>query len=1245
MSQSVRQSNLFAAEDWRTIYRAFLNVNFTSYDFDTIRTALVEYIRLNYPEDFNDFIDSSEFIAIIDILSWLGENLAFRVDLNARENFFDTAERRESILRLAKLISYNAKRNTAAQGFLKIVGVQTDADITDSNGSNLNGINIQWNDPNNPDWYEQFILILNSAFITSNRFGQPIQSGRDVTGNRVQVYRLNNFTPTNPGVYGFNANVDGASLNFEAVNISWTDEDGYKEREPVPGGPFHIAYRNDGEGNESANTGFFTYFKQGSLQNRDFNVSIPEENRVLDVNVNNINETDVWVQNIDQFSQVERRWTKVPSAVTSNIIYNNIDRPNRDIFSVETRENDQISIRFGDGRFGNVAFGLTRIYFRTSFGDRTTIRPRDIQNIKVTIPYTTANNLTKNLTITLALQESITNGAPAETDEDIRLNAPQLFYTQNRMVSGEDYNIFPLSESSILKAKAINRTYAGHNRYIDINDPTGTYQNTNVFAEDGILYREEDYNLAEVAEDQPLTAEEIITTVIQPFLNEQEFKNFLVDAYRNAAKSSLRYESIFLEDPSFGRVTNKIMWDRISGSKLSSTGRFVRLDTIRPIENQIPIDPSENPIPVGVQFPAANPLDILKEGSIILFENAGWTTVNAVTNFGLGTANNVNGVSGNKGLTDSGEGAIRLNKSVLEGDRIKEIFPRIRTTLNNTELEAIRLKLQSNATFGIYYEISTDSWRVIDPPTGGFDPSSPFTYETGAPERNWMIWLENNAISTDGNDLTWLIRARGLRYVFESEQDVRFFYVNDYKVVNQETGLTANDFVEVFETNESADIYYRRRLQNRTMPTFQEISNNPQEYPAGTVFQNEQIGGSYILNQQSNTPNESFGTYLDNGRVQALPQSLGRNLKINLIDNFRYGDGYIEPRRVLVSFTDEDTNGAIDDPTVFDEIIFGDTSPSSTFDPFRLIFWERYTSYDDYSYFRPIKNVQVFSENSMTSAESALETSWNSPDTASTWVDGDVAYLYSSTSAEEKFVKFDSDLTVEVLGVQRYTLASQGTENRSKYKYATGRDKIRFNWRHFAPTEHRIDPSKSNIIDIFALTSEYDFLIRQYIEDPENNVLPEPPSSTQMALSYNNLNDLKMISDEIVWHPVKYRLLFGAKAPEELRAKIKIIKLPNTTLSDGEIKARTIQLTNEYFGVNNWDFGDTFYFSELAAFIHQGLALSVASVVLVPLNEESSFGTLYEVKAQPDEIFISSATVDDVEIIQVNTPNALRINR
>ena len=105
MAQSVRQNNLFAAEDIDVIVRSFSEINFTSYDFDTIKQSMLTYLNNNFPEEFNDYIESSEFIAIVELLAYLGQLVSFRADLNARENFLDTAERKESVLRIAKQLN------------------------------------------------------------------------------------------------------------------------------------------------------------------------------------------------------------------------------------------------------------------------------------------------------------------------------------------------------------------------------------------------------------------------------------------------------------------------------------------------------------------------------------------------------------------------------------------------------------------------------------------------------------------------------------------------------------------------------------------------------------------------------------------------------------------------------------------------------------------------------------------------------------------------------------------------------------------------------------------------------------------------------------------------------------------------------------------------------------------------------------------------------------------------------------
>src|SRR6056300_64337 len=158
-----RQNSLLVNEDWSKIYRSFTDADFSSYDFPTLRSTMINYLRKNYPEDFNDYVESSEYLALIDLIAFLGQSLSYRIDLNARENFIETAQKKDSILRLARLVGYNAKRNIPASGLLKVTAIQTSEDVIDSNGSNLKNRLIIWNDDTNSNWLEQFNSILNNA--------------------------------------------------------------------------------------------------------------------------------------------------------------------------------------------------------------------------------------------------------------------------------------------------------------------------------------------------------------------------------------------------------------------------------------------------------------------------------------------------------------------------------------------------------------------------------------------------------------------------------------------------------------------------------------------------------------------------------------------------------------------------------------------------------------------------------------------------------------------------------------------------------------------------------------------------------------------------------------------------------------------------------------------------------------------------------------------------------------------------
>jgi hypothetical protein len=96
-------------------------------------------------------------------------------------------------------------------------------------------------------------------------------------------------------------------------------------------------------------------------------------------------------------------------------------------------------------------------------------------------------------------------------------------------------------------------------------------------------------------------------------------------------------------------------------------------------------------------------------------------------------------------------------------------------------------------------------------------------------------------------------------------------------------------------------------------------------------------------------------------------------------------------------------------------------------------------------------------------------------------------------------------------------------------------------------------------------------------------------------------------------------------------------------MSDGEIKSQAISAMRDFFEVSNWDFGETFYFSELGAYIHRRLSTAISSVEIVPVLDNSYFGSLREIRSDPDELFFSTAQVGDIDIISANTPTNLRI--
>ena len=209
---------------------------------------------------------------------------------------------------------------------------------------------------------------------------------------------------------------------------------------------------------------------------------------------------------------------------------------------------------------------------------------------------------------------------------------------------------------------------------------------------------------------------------------------------------------------------------------------------------------------------------------------------------------------------------------------------------------------------------------------------------------------------------------------------------------------------------------------------------------------------------------------------------------------------------------------------------------------------------------------------------------------------------------------------------------------------AVSRSGLYFQYKHNSPGKNRIDPTSVNLIDLYILTAEYAISYLNWLRDLTGTISePVPPTSSSLEIAYSKLDDYKATSDSLIYNPAKFKPLFGAKADANLRARFQVVINPAVSITANEVKTQVINAINTYFDINNWDFGESFYFSELAAYLHTTLVPNIASVLIVPANDNLVFGNYFQINAEPWEIITSAATVDNVDIISAVTAAQLNL--
>jgi len=1150
MAKTTRQTAIFGVQDWKQIYQTYREADFQSYDFETLRKSFVDYLRLYYPETFNDYIESSEYIALLDVIAFMGQALAFRTDLNTRENYMDTAERRDSVVRLANLVSYTAKRNIAAQGLLKVFSVTTTENVIDYQGVNLANYTINWADATNPDWQEQFTAVINASLVDTQKVGRP-GNKQTILGVVTSEYGIN-LVPGYLPVVPYTATVDGVNMPFEAMTSTSVGETYLYEPPPQANQPFNILFRNDSLGFQSANTGYFFMFKQGVLQNQDFNLAEKVSNRTVNINIEGVNNEDRWLFQLDNVGNISREWTYTENIYSAGA--EQIATDLRPIYSVTSRTNDQITMVFGDGVFSEIPVGTFRAYVRASNGLQYIINPAEMQAVQIPISYISRSGNLETLTFTCGITQPVSNSQARETIDAIKQRAPARYYTQNRMVNGEDYNLFPYTQyNSIVKSKALNRASIGTSRYLDLVDNTGKYSSTNIFGSDGGLWEENILPTILFSWTNRNEIADVVTNKVQPAIGKTTMRQFYYENFPRVSATTL---------PAYGNTTwvPGASWTQSTTLANETTGYFKNFvySTAWPTGSPIPVGSTTTTAfkyvavgslikfvpPTGYYFDKNNKL---QQGMPSSADQKLEIWASPISIVGSGYNNGLGNLS-------SGAGPVALNNFVPTGALVDTIIPLFMVDLPLTLQQSIAEQILLNRNFGLGYDNNGDitgtpySWYLISSTNLAQDSTWSQQYAGNTSGTNLdASWLVQFVVQNQNYTITF----RGLAYSFGSVLQTRFFYYSNGQIYDSRTGSVIKDFINVLAVNTQPD---------------------STDHLPGDIYMT-------IIGQ----PVES--------------------------------DGYVDDFQVLVGYRDSDNDGVPDNPDFFNEIVAPNTNSTQ-----KYVYLQKTVDFDNLQRYLLVEPDTVISDYG-TYDEIELQ--------KSAWTPGQVFYAYDQGAFYQ--------LSLGVTGLR--TLIDVSTE----WIARTGRQSLYFQYRHNAPLTSRIDPGTTNIIDLYVVTLSYYTAYQNWIRDTTGTVVePDVPTIDELSTEYQGLENYKMLSDNIILNSVIFKPLFGEKAAQELRATIKVIAAQGSTASNSEIKSSVVASMNTYFSIDKWNFGDTFYFSELAAYLHRELGTIISSVVLVPLNSQKSFGDLYEIRSAPNEIFVNGATINNIEVIDALTSTNLR---
>ena len=453
------------------------DIKYLNKDFVDFRKNLIEFAKTYFPTTYNDFNESSPGMMFIEMASYIGDVLGYYIDDTFKESLITTAEDRENIFELARMMGYKPKVTSPATTKLSVFQLIPSRRVTNPISSGDLAFE--------PDT-DYYLRVKEGMEVDADGIQfrtTELLDFADAEGREITVYERDSDT-NNPRFYLVKKQVDVISAEEKQIEITF-----------------------------------------GTTQEEYVRIDIPDENviGIYDVRDSNNNkyyqvpylgQEMVYVEYSNTETQ-DKDLFQFRDSVAS--ILKLIKTPRR--FKVVTNSNGSTTIQFGSGdggkndellipTFKNVGLGLTNsidklgqsfdpsnflltksygqspknttmtVKYLVGGGVESNVQQNKIQRVtKVEFDEDLsafddgARNLYSTVKNSLAVdnEQPATGGRGSETLEEIRENAIANFGAQNRAVTSRDYQVRALSMPA--KFGNVTKAFCAADGQLDDNSP------------------------------------------------------------------------------------------------------------------------------------------------------------------------------------------------------------------------------------------------------------------------------------------------------------------------------------------------------------------------------------------------------------------------------------------------------------------------------------------------------------------------------------------------------------------------------------------------------------------------------------------------------------------------------------------------------------------------------------------------------------------------------------------------------